>query len=248
MTRAAIMQPTFLPWLGYFALLDAVDTFVFLDDVQLTRRSWQVRNRVAGPDGECLLSLDVAGKPSRPRIDEARLAMDAGRRRKLLARAASVLSRAPHGGLVNAMLREGFDVAGDDLSALNVHLIQAIAIRTGIDTVCLRASTLGLSGAKRSERLLALCRTVGARTYLSPPGSLDYLAADDAFTGSGIELRFAAYEHPVYPRGTLPFVPHLAAIDALAWVGPDEFLSLVRSGVREPVTLNDAVASRAEAV
>jgi len=57
MNLSAIMQPTFLPWIGYFDLIDQVDLFVFYDDVQLTRRSWQVRNRIKSQNGELYLTI-----------------------------------------------------------------------------------------------------------------------------------------------------------------------------------------------
>ena len=62
MTTVAIMQPTYLPWLGYFALMDRVDTFVYLDSVQFARRSWQQRNRIRSADGEVMLTIPVAKK------------------------------------------------------------------------------------------------------------------------------------------------------------------------------------------
>ena len=74
MKSVAIMQPTFMPWIGYFALLDAVDVFIFLDNVQFTKPSWQMRNFLSGTDGPVLLSLSIARKPSKPLICDTRLA------------------------------------------------------------------------------------------------------------------------------------------------------------------------------
>ena len=79
MTSVAIMQPTYLPWLGYFALMDRVDIFVFLDSVQFERRSWQQRNRIKGPDGPRMLTVPVFKKGLRDqRIDEVRIDPSAG--------------------------------------------------------------------------------------------------------------------------------------------------------------------------
>lgn len=55
----AIMQPTYIPWIGYFDLIDKVDVFVFYNDVQLTKRSWQVRNRIKVPNGEVWLTIPI---------------------------------------------------------------------------------------------------------------------------------------------------------------------------------------------
>ena len=74
MKLVAVMQPTFIPWIGYFALLDAVDVCIFLDKVQFTKRSWQMRNFMRGPNGPVLISLNIQGKPSRPLICDTHLA------------------------------------------------------------------------------------------------------------------------------------------------------------------------------
>src|SRR3989338_4487567 len=60
--RIAIMQPTYLPWLGYFELIDSCDLFIFLDDVQFVRKSWQQRNKIKTPAGELLLTVPVLTK------------------------------------------------------------------------------------------------------------------------------------------------------------------------------------------
>src|SRR5688500_15027137 len=60
-TIAAIMQPTYLPWIGYFDLMDSVDRFVFLDDAQVLKRSWGVRNRILGQNGETFLTVPLSG-------------------------------------------------------------------------------------------------------------------------------------------------------------------------------------------
>ena len=245
MKRVAIMQPTFLPWLGYFALLDAVDEFVYLDDVQLSRQSWQTRNRIAASGGVLTLSLDVARKPSRPTIAEARLAADTGRRRKLLRTVAAALAGAPHGPLVESLLEAAFDAAGDSLATLNITLIEAIAACTGIDTARRRASGLDVPPMEKSTRLLAICRRLGADEYLSPIGSADYLAEADPFAGSEVALRLLDYEHPRYRQAGDGFESHLAAIDALAWVGPEAFLPLARSGMRRPLALAEVTTPRA---
>ena len=67
--RIAIMQPTYLPWCGYFGLLDYVDQFVFLDNVQYSHRSWQQRNRIKGPSGEILLTVPVVSSSKRGNVN-----------------------------------------------------------------------------------------------------------------------------------------------------------------------------------
>src|SRR5690606_18331465 len=187
LTRLAIMQPTFLPWLGYFALIDRVDRFVYLDDVQLSRQSWQTRNRLKGPQGPVMLGLPVARKPSLPMIRDARLA-PTGFEAKLIATAQQLLGRAPFGDLAVGMLEHGLTGCGGSLAALNIAVIEAICDATGIDTPRSRASDLTITTQDRIERLVALCRATGCTSYLSPPGAAEYLGDGGAFTAAGVTL------------------------------------------------------------
>lgn len=239
MTSAAIMQPTFLPWLGYFALIDAVDQFVFLDDVQFSKQSWQSRNRIKGPDGPVMLSLGVARKPSKPLIHEARLA-ETGFETGLMKTIAANLGRAPHYDLVADIVARGFSDAGGSLCALNTGIIRGICKAVGISTPVHMASDMNVPHEDtKSGRLIAMCRVLGADTYLSPVGSYDYLADEDLFSNSPVELRFLNYTHPTYPQSYGAFLSHMAAIDALAHVGAEGFLPLVRSGVGPAYTQSD---------
>ncbi|SLN57619.1 WbqC-like protein family protein [Pseudoruegeria aquimaris] len=234
----AIMQPTFLPWLGYFALMEQADVFVFLDDVQFSKQSWQCRNRIKGPNGEIMLSLPVARKPSKPLIKDALLAPN-GFERKLMKSVAACLGKAPHYPLVEEILTAGLARTPEGLSAVNRHIITAIARATGLDTRIVLASESGVSGGEKAERLLAFCESYGARQYLSPVGSYDYLSAHDPFAQSPVALRFQNFAHPEYPQFFGSFQSHLAAIDALAHVGPDGFLPLVRAGIHPPHSIED---------
>ena len=232
------MQPTFLPWLGYFALIDRVDHFIYLDDVQFQRRSWQCRNRLKGPGGAVLLSLEVPTKPSRPLIRDTRLSAS-GFEARLMATARHLLARAPHGGMALAILAHGFATADGSLAALNIAIIEDICTRTGIATPRQRASGLDTPPLDKTQRLIALTTAVGGDTYLSPLGSRDYLTSEAPFAAAGQHLRFFNYAPAEYPQSYQPFLSHLSALDALAQVGPAGFLPLVRAGMRDDLALSD---------
>ncbi|WP_102107861.1 WbqC family protein [Oceaniglobus roseus] len=238
MTTLAVMQPTFAPWLGYFALIDRADLFLFLDDVQLSRQSWQTRNRLKGPDGPVTLSLAVARKPSKPKISEARLA-DTDFAAKLKAKAETLLGKAPHAETSLKILSDNLDAAEGSLMKLNTGIIEGICAAVGLDGARRNASDMEAPPGEKAERLVALCRAAEADTYLSPVGAYDYLAGDTKFEDAGIDLRFLNYSCPEYPQPHPPFVSHLSALDALAQVGPDGFLPLLREGYGDDLTLTD---------
>lgn len=241
MTTAAVMQPTYLPWLGYLDLMDQVDTFVLLDTVQFDYRSWQHRNRIPGPGGEpTWLSVPVTKATRRAPIVEVAIAGGGefpDRHVNLLRERYRALPDAAALAEVTAVLE-----ASDSglLVDLTIPLLTWLAGRFGITTPIVRASDLPGPG-RRSERLAGLTTAVGADRYVSPPGSLDYLAEDhDAFDERSIEVLVHHYDHPVYDQGDA-FQSHCSALD-LALRQPDSAGAVLRSGRREPHTLAGAQA------
>ncbi len=232
MTRSlAIMQPAFLPWMGYFALMDRVDEFVILDSVQFERRSWQQRNRVKGPNGVIWLTVPVRSHGRRDqRIDEVVLADAAGFARSAITTLDSFYSRVPHHEDLRPPIVDVIARSPERLVDLTIPLMTTLRDQLGITTPFIRSSDLEVSGHK-TELLVEICRQRGATLYVSPPGSRAYLEGTTAFGDAGIELRYHQYEHPVYPQLWGEFVPYLSAVDVLFNLGPDA-LACVRRGVR----------------
>ena len=102
----------------------------------------------------------------------------------------------------------------------------------GIETPLLRSSEMKLSGEK-TERLVSICRELGATHYLSGESGSDYISQED-FSNPGIELEYQNYEHPVYPQRYPGFVPHLSTIDLLFNCG-EQSLSILKQDKTEPI-------------
>lgn len=236
--NCTIMQPTFLPWLGYFSLIAQVDDFVFLDDVQFSKQSWQNRNRIAGPNGVVMLTLPVARKPSFPSISEAQFGQP-GFERKMIARIKGCLGTAPHWPLVETLLGNGLARAPQGLAALNIGFIRDISEAIGITTRFHQTSALGLPDYERSDRLFHICKNLAADIYLSPVGSAGYLRESNPFSEDGVRLRFMRFSHPEYPQKRHPFQSHMSIIDALAWVGPEATRNLILGGIGDPIRIED---------
>lgn len=227
----AIMQPTFLPWIGYFAMIDRVDTFVFLDDVQFSRRSWQQRNRIKTANGELMLSLPVAtkGQQDQPIMD-VEFNRDHHSPEKLLRTITQSYARAPFFADHQEELGRILQAHASHLCDLNIALIDWLSRAFGITTPTMRSSALGAQGAK-ADRLADICHRLGADQYLSAPGSQEYIEESAAFAQAGVEVKYHQYEHPIYPQIAGPFLPYMAALDVLFNVGP-EAGSVIRQGVR----------------
>lgn len=220
MTRVAIMQPTYLPWSGYFGLMQAVDVFVLLDSVQFSRRSWQQRNQIKTASGAQWLSVPVLSKGKREQliceveIDRSRDFEIAHRRSIELNYAKAPFFREYAADLLAMLSNPSLQLA--DLTA---DLIALLRTQLGIETRLIRSSALNGSGAK-ADLLASLCLELGATCYISPPGSHDYLDDSDAFAKLGIPIAYFAYQHPVYSQPHGEFLPYMSVIDMLFNCGP----------------------------
>lgn len=227
--RVAIMQPTYLPWSGYFGLMRSVDLFIFLDSVQFARRSWQQRNQIKTANGAQWLTVPVVSKGRRDQhIDEVEI--DPTARFEVAHRKAidHTYGKAPYYAAAAHEVLAPLVAPGASLAELNIALIAGVAARLGVSTPTMRSSALHGEGAK-ADLLVSLCRQVGATEYISPPGSQDYLDESDAFAAAGIPVRYFQFKHPEYPQLFGDFLPYMSCIDMLFNCG-DASLSLIETG------------------
>lgn len=228
---AAIMQPTYLPYLGYFHLIAASDVFVFLDDVQFARRSWQQRNRILGPAGEVMLTVPVQKTDRDAAICEIEISDAEPWREKHLSSVRHTYAKRPFFAEGLAFLEAELAQPADRLADLTCGLIEAAASQLGLQREFVRASRLSTEG-QRSDHLLSICRAVSATDYLSPMGSAVYLEDDGVFDAAGFPVRFQPFVPLEYPQGNEPFTPYMAFIDAvmnLGWAGTTELIQRMRA-------------------
>lgn len=235
--RAAIMQPTYLPWLGYLDLMDQVDVFVLLDDVEFSRQSWQQRNRVRTADGLIWLTVPVVTKGRQhQRILEVEMAdPDFVRRHRRILRDAYSRTTRPE---VLAATERAMERSASTglLVEVNLACLEVLRDAFGVVTPTVRSSDVAHEGG-RSDRLVSLLGSLGADEYLAPPGSQGYLSQDAAaFATAGIDVLVHEYEHPTYRQLHEPFLPYASALDAALAVGSDA-AGIMRSGRRPPSPL-----------
>jgi len=251
--RVALMQPTFLPWQGYFGLVSAADVFVLLDDFQFQRHSFHQRNRVRSAGGEeTWISLPV-GHPRDgefPTLGDAVPIVDAKWRRRLRATLEQSYGRTAHYPGLRGPIEEWIDTTWTSVADMNIAFIQLVARLLGFAPEWRRSSEIGSSGP-RSERVLDLLQRAGTRTYLCARGSYEYMAEDALFPVDHIDVVFQDFAPVPYPqRRADEFVSHLSVLDTLFEVGPDETRVLVLAGQRAWTPWRDmpamTAATRAE--
>jgi hypothetical protein len=223
--KVALMQPQFLPWLGYLELIHRADVFVFLDDFQFLRRSWGQRNRLFVVRGKVgMVTVPVVHQDNQEATFlDLREVETSVWRRKLLSLLDQNYRGASHGDAVLSIVRDWFEGSYANIADLEIALIEKIAGYLGLHARFVRSSTLGIAGLRRSARLLAILEKLGAGTYISAHGSFPYMKEDGVFPLPNLPVYFQNHIPREYPQyGASEFVPRLSSLDALANLAPDE--------------------------
>ena len=232
----AIAQPTYLPWLGYFDLIDQVDAFVVLDSVQFEKQSWQQRNRIKTPTGLQWLTVPVAfrgrfGQLIREvEIRDREFWRNHLRAIELNYRRAPFFEKYFHELSVRLKCGEK-----SRLTDLNVRLIAWCMNILDVHTPLLFSSQLAQPG-KRTELLANICSFLGTTEYVSPIGSAAYLLQEiEMLERRSIKVSFQNYEHPCYRQMFSHFIAYASILDLIFNEG-ERSIDIVRSGRRKSLS------------
>jgi hypothetical protein len=217
----AIVQSNYIPWKGYFDLINLVDEFILYDDRQFTRRDWRNRNLIKTPQGLHWLTIPVQVKGRfEQRIDETMIGERdwSDRHWKTITHA---YGSAPFFGQYRDALADLYGTSGEGrLSEVNRRFLVAICGFLGIRTRLSWSTDYPTTG-ERTERLVNICRLAGANEYLSGPAARAYI--DQAqFEAAGIDLTYMDYSgYPEYPQLHGAFEHGVSILDLLFNVGVD---------------------------
>jgi len=236
----AIMQPNYLPWLGYFNLIDQSDVFVFLDDVQLEKNDWQTRNRIKTFQGE--LYLSVSRKRNRggtiSLIKETEINDSINWRKKHLKSIETAYRKTEFFDEVFHFIEPLINSNLTILSDFNINIIKSISNMIGIKKEFVVSSELPDIDGKKDERVVKICKSIGCNTYLSPVGAAGYINREKiggAFPDNNISLYYQNYSHPTYKQLYGAFTSHMSVIDLLFNEGFDESIKIIRKGRGIPI-------------
>jgi hypothetical protein len=223
MTRVvAIHQPNFFPWLGYFDKIIRSDIFVLFDDVQYpkTGGAWcnRVKMLVSGEPRWVTAAIDRNYHGTRT-IREMTFLDKNPWREKILKTIETNYGRHPHYGECMTVVEPLLLNQDQNIAAYNIHAIAALCRALGIDTAKLQISSALPHTGNSNELLCSITHAVGGSLYMCGGGADGYQDAS-VFENAGIELRYQAFAHPVYPQHRLAeFVPGLSVIDAVMNLG-----------------------------
>ncbi len=216
------MQSNYVPWKGYFDLIDSVDEFLVYDSCQYTQYDWRNRNRIKTPEGVRWLTIPVQRKGHLAyRIDEMHVADPRWRRRHWNSLLHNY-KRSTHFDLYRTAFEDFYNGPDDEtrLSAINRRLIDIVCALLHIDTP-IHDAPEPRNRSDKTETLIDICQRAGATRLLLGPRARNYLDVR-RFRESGIELDWFNYAgYTPYPQRFGPFVHEVSIIDLLFNTGPD---------------------------
>ena len=218
--RVAIMQPTYLPWLGYFDMMSKADVFILLDNVQFEKSSWQQRNRIRTSDGFITLSVPVLKKRKFGQtLAEVQIA-DVHRHWIKHLRSLELNYRnSPYFNFLYPELQAQLPPQGRSLAEYNGTLISIIASHLSITTPMIFGSEINANGTK-AELSANQVAAVGGTEFLAAHNSYDYVSKEPRFLELGITVEYHSYTPQPYQQMRPGFVPYMSAVDALFCLGP----------------------------
>jgi hypothetical protein len=222
MTIAAIHQPQYLSYLGFFHKLAHCDIFVAMDNVQFERRGIQHRNKIKTKQGEQWLTVPVTHRSrDEELINEIIISAEQPWVQKQWGSLVTNYSRAPYFDRYAPPLKAILDQGWTSLCELDMALTRWVMDELEIKIPMVYLSTLAVEGRK-SELLINACKAVGADTYLSGTGGKRYMDLA-AFEAAQVNIQWQEFQFPTYEQlfPEMGFAPYLSIVDTLMCCGPN---------------------------
>ncbi len=224
----AIMQPYFLPYLGYYALLNAVDKFVLYDDVNFINRGWINRNQILVGGKGHLFTVPLKNASQNKLIHEVNLSSDTTWRKKLLKTISQSYRKAPHFGVVYPLLEDIINDASENIADYCHQSLVKTANYLEISSEIVPTSRqYGNPALKGQERIIDICKLENADHYINPINGQE-LYDRKFFDEAGIKLNFIKSRAQSYKQFKNDFVPWLSIIDAIMFNTVAETQELLR--------------------
>jgi len=243
--KIAIMQPTYIPWIGYFDLIDQVDIFIFLDNVQIEKSSWQLRNRIKNNNTELFLTIPRKknkGSEKLSLLNETEISEKDNWRRKHLLSIKNLYSKSNYFNEIFPFLEDLINSKNNIVSEFNINIIKKICNKLNIKTEIIKLSDLDIFENDKIKRLISISNFFKANIYVSPKGSHNYLKENNAleyFNDSNIKLVYHNYKHPNYNQLKGDFMEYMSIIDLIFNYGFEKSFDIIKSGRLEYINYSE---------
>jgi hypothetical protein len=250
--NVAMMQPTFMPWQGFFELINCSDVFIFLDDFQFSVQSYHQRNSLFVNTGQVDWYTTPVGKCSfKAPLNGTIINESIPWRMKMSKRLQQNYSKSPYFKNIFPLIDDWLQTRFSSMAEQNISLILKIC-----DVMKLkrefRVSSDFQSATQRSARVLELLYWCGAKRYYCARGSFPYMMEDGIFPSPDVEVLFQDFKPKPYRQVGSPgiFFPYLSILDGLLNIGPEKTFELVQSGTEHWNTwdeMHEAVVTKSGA-
>lgn len=214
--KLAIMQPYFLPYIGYFQLMDAVDTFVVYDNIEFTKKGWINRNRILVNGKDEYITLPLKKDSDYLHVCQRFLADSwESDKKKMINKLREAYRKAPRFDHIMPLMEACINYPGSNLFDLIYNSILLVRQALGIETNIIKSSELQIDHQlKSAAKVLAICKELNATEYINSIGGYD-LYSGEIFESHHIRLQFLKTDPISYTQFSHPHVPYLSIADVL---------------------------------
>jgi hypothetical protein len=221
--NVVILQPSYIPWRGYFDQIRRADLFIFYDDVQYDKHGWRNRNQIKTAQGKQWLTIPVHSKGVTEgiAIKDVRIDWSKPWTKNHLKALTFAYNKAPYFKDYLPLLESFYSRLDECLADFTIETTTLLSRELGItSTRFLRSSELPAIDGVKTDRLIQILTQVGAKHYISGPSARDYIE-QEKFDRAGITLEYMEYNYREYPQLYPPFDSYVTILDLLFMTGKD---------------------------
>lgn len=220
----AIMQPYFFPYLGYFQLVQAVDDFVFYDDVMFIKKGWINRNQILMQNTPFLFTIPLLKQSQNKTIRETSVSYGIDFPSKFLTQLSSAYKKAPYYSEVFHLIESVLQDQPASMADLAIRSVEMTWRYLGLEKRFHYSSKIGLANPEwdKADRLIAITKSLGSEHYINAKNG-ELLYDKSYFQNQSCQLNFLQPILPSYTQGLKKendFIPGLSIIDILMWNDP----------------------------
>jgi hypothetical protein len=221
--NVVILQPSYIPWRGYFDQIRRADLFIFYDDVQYDKHGWRNRNQIKTMQGKKWLTIPVnsKGATSGLLIKDVTIDWSISWAKTHLKSLTSTYNKAPYFKKYLPLLESFYQRCDQFLADFTIASSIALAAELGItSTRFMRSSELPDIDGRKTDRVINVLQRVGATHYICGPSADSYMQPEK-FEAAGITFEYMQYNYPEYPQLYPPYDPYVTILDLLFMTGKD---------------------------
>lgn len=229
--KLAIMQPYFMPYIGYFQLINLVDKFVFYDDVTFIKQGWINRNQILINDQAKLFSVPLSNASSHTLIKDVLISDIRYEKWKksFLSTIMFNYKKAKNYEIVEALIERILLTPPKTISDLAIKSVIEMSNYLDLDTEFdVSSQNYGNTHLSGQDRVLDICQKENANTYINPIGGME-LYSRDIFSERKIELMFISAHKTIYKQFSSDFIPFLSIIDVLMFNDKKQVLEMLNN-------------------